>query len=1423
MRYPSTAWVAAAVLMVCAAPSAWPAVYIEDSPAAQELADEAADLLRQGRAGEAAQRLQRVIDTYPDKLMRRGDGSYCDARRWVRGRLAEDEALRSAYRRRFDAAAAQALGVAMATPGSGREPALSAVRQRYPWTGPGLDAALAVAGLRAERADPAGARRALDEVADHPDLPSRAETYHELQAWAAALAGDAAAVDASLAAIADATRRQTLASTLGGIARLTTDLDRAPSGGADARPPLDRPLWQVTLERSALQQQAVVVQPQTAADPSGAGDDLRPTLAGGRLMVNDNQRVVALDAVSGRRLWVYPETGPVVTSAAARQFGFGRVVRDTRRVAVRGDAAFAVLGYAVPWQGRRRNLTVEPTRLVRLDAARGAARWSVTPGDLDPALQRAAFHGTPALYGDAVIVMVRRSQASSFQDSYLLAVEADTGALRWRRHLASTTGSRRRNVQPALSSMTLVGDRVYFCDNLGAAAAIDADTGGVRWVRVLIDEAVDDRGRPVVGAVPLSPDAAPTLCDGGLVLPLRIDTTQGLVLDPETGVVRRRFGADSPLRGATGVLAYRGDLLVIGAAANRLDPPELRRLDGATFETRWDIEPAGDAGSDTPRGVTHAAVWGGYAVIDRPGLRRLDLVDLATGRVEDSAELPWSGRLTADGGRWVVASGQKLAGYLDWPTARAEMRRRAEAAPESPEPGLNLAMMAVNAGQPDAVAEGVDRALRAIGRWPREGEQGADRDRVFRELLAIAERRDVVEPAVIERLFDRLAVATQTPGELVAYNLARGDHHAARGEPDRAAGFYQAVLTEPARAGRAGDDEASAEAMRRGELAARQRLLDLVSAHGRGFYAAFDRAAAQELAALEADTTRPTSAFMDLARRYPLAEAAPRAVLAAARRMAAAEGGDTLGGGGAATQFRRAFHLAEADPLRAEIAGSLAAYHEAAGRPVAASRWLEQVRRDHPDLRPLRGGVATDPSAWLAELGDRPQGREPRPRLTPPWGEAVRLAGVLLPTLDTDSPPDHADGFVYRTRSRQPRVAYFDLTTRANRWEAALPVGGLRLVHAGPQTVVLWSERRRLLYGLDAATGEALWPPASAPPLLEDLGPGGLAAARRSHAGQIIELIEADFGGNLRAGRAEDPRAGDDQPPRVIAGASVVAVIDNRGRAFGLDRATGAVLWQTALPLDTVSHAVPTDDAAAVAGLAAPGTEAQAGRLMLLDLATGRLRFPPIETPDPILRLAVGRDGDLTAIHGGVAARFARRDGTLRWRRPIEGFAPAPELLETETALVLYGGANLITLDRNTGQTRHTGANPTPRRPGPATPMTPHRDRLIGVGPEGVAAFDERLDPLWHDALPGVPRRVVASVLGQDHVFAVTRRGSAVNAPLDVVAIELDTGRAVARGPLPERFNAQTLQTLRVLDRHLVLAGRDLIAVLPEAEGGETD
>ena len=156
-------------------------VYLEDSPAAQELMDEAATLAEQQRFGEAAQRLQRVAAEFADKLMPAEPGLFVDAGLRVRAMLLDRPELLGAYRERFEPEAQRALADVPRDPrGLPDAAALSRVVEAYGLTEAGLEASLMLAGVRLEQADPEGAAEALaslDAVAGaasvRPDATTR--------------------------------------------------------------------------------------------------------------------------------------------------------------------------------------------------------------------------------------------------------------------------------------------------------------------------------------------------------------------------------------------------------------------------------------------------------------------------------------------------------------------------------------------------------------------------------------------------------------------------------------------------------------------------------------------------------------------------------------------------------------------------------------------------------------------------------------------------------------------------------------------------------------------------------------------------------------------------------------------------------------------------------------------------------------------------------------------------------------------------------------------------------------------------------------------------------------------------------------------------------------------------------------------------
>ena len=534
-----------ALLTLVAASAAPAAVYIEDSPDAAQRARQAQEQLDAGRAGEAAALLQSVRVEFGARLMEREPGLYVDAARWVGQRLRDDPVLRAAYRKRFDAEAQRARDAA-GEAADGDPPAvraaLAAVAQQYAGSGPGRDAALDLAARYIRAGRGVEAREVLDDLAGLDELnaaglqaeslprgngpatpsdPAAAVRYQTLVAWAATLTGDAAGRDAALDGL-------TAAAGTDAAAKLDRELvPPAPSLPSDDGPvpadsdPQSHPLWRVSLAEPEPEPQKPSPYGGYSANRQAPTAPLRAVARGDLILANDIERVYALDAVSGRLRWSHrpaPANDPLDPDAVWRGGGVVQTLPDVRAVAADGDRAFAVLGAVQSIRGRR---GVDPARpasvLVCLDTERGEAVWSARPGDVDEVIARASFHGTPLLTPDLVIVAARRSQVSSFQDSYLIAFDRRTGAPRWRRHLASTPGPEPRRGGGALSSVSLdaARGRLYFCDNLGAVAALDAATGAVRWLRVFDDA---DAGRPAFG--PLAATAAPTPVRGGVLLPV---------------------------------------------------------------------------------------------------------------------------------------------------------------------------------------------------------------------------------------------------------------------------------------------------------------------------------------------------------------------------------------------------------------------------------------------------------------------------------------------------------------------------------------------------------------------------------------------------------------------------------------------------------------------------------------------------------------------------------------------------------------------------------------------------------------------------------------------------------------------------------------------------------------------------------------
>ena len=324
-----------------------------------------------------------------------------------------------------------------------------------------------------------------------------------------------------------------------------------------------------------------------------------------------------------------------------------------------------------------------------------------------------------------------------------------------------------------------------------------------------------------------------------------------------------------------------------------------------------------------------------------------------------------------------------------------------------------------------------------------------------------------------------------------------------------------------------------------------------------------------------------------------------------------------------------------------------------------------------------------------------------------------------------------------------------------------------------------------------------------------------LAELRRTHAGTILSEIEADFGPIVRPqdaaqlGQAEDPLG-----LRIVADEAVVTIVAGDGRAAGIDRYTGQVLWQWTVAVDRVTHVQVAGGAVAIAGLAAPGTESQASRVLMIDAVTGRSQFPAVEDAQPVSHLQPTVDGDLLVVSGASVRRLSRSDGSTRWRAEVGGFSGEPTVSQAGTGLYLLDDRRVMSIDLESGAVAYDGPHQLDRGL-----QIVGDGRWISVGNETCQVVDQQLNLVWRDAIYAETKRLVQHAAVGAHVVIAALPESSPRGRLTLYVLEADGGRLVDQiqlsgllpNPIPERIDR--------LRGRLLLQGRDWIVLLPSAGG----
>ncbi len=1319
-------------------------VYLEDSPAAQDLVEQAQRLRAQGRVAEAVAVYQQVLDHYPRKLMAKEDTLHTDAARWVRHAIAADEQLLDAYRRLQAAAAQRALHEAMES--QRPDEALGRVTERYSLCRAGLDSGLWLAAIYLESANALEAGAVLDELADHPDLQANLGRWHLLQAATGLYAGQPDRYETHTQALSRLGERDALAQIESWAAQLhppqpVTQIDSlGPQPTVQTPQPLGVPLW--TLQRTeALEedlaqamkgrvhlQGQIRIRGQVAQawrngnNATPMPHSVVPTAYADRLFVADIDSVISIDRSSGRQHWAYRLESPADPNQSAEllrgAFVYSGGLLDYRSVYVEQDRLTAVVGVLNVYNRRSVQGDDNRTRLVSLDPSDGRLRWHASPEDLDPSLEGGDFRCGPVGGNGQVYVIVTKGQRSGFRDTYMLAVDTATGRLVWRRHLFSVTMG--RGIGQHLIQTTMHGSRIFVSDSVGNAACLQARNGSIRWLTVL-GGGDDDDGRAVSRQV-LSQtqwlSVWPVVTHAGVII-ARAGQSASVLLDPDTGRVLRPLEGPLWADGGYAVSTHGGGVLLVGASVSLLD--------GVTLKPRW-TKKLGGSLHQRPAGL--AAVMEGRVLI--PTEKDLVMFDLSDGKTLGRYPITEPGNVLALPDQVVIAGPSSLRGYLVWERAYAQLTEQILDQPNDPAPGLALAHVAMAVHKSDAVMEGIDQAIAAMTRYasqpqPEEGGASAEavQRQVFEHLLDLSTAQQTANAAIRKLIFNRLAMVTAGPQDEVAYHLAIGSFFEAQAQPANAVDHYQTVLSDSTLSAQMHYQDS---VRRQAGIEAKARLTKLVDEFGPQVYARYEAEAAQQLLELTGTDQPDVSALIELARKYWLSRTAPMAMLAAGEALAKQGNRQAAIG-----QLRRAYRHAHEVGLVQRIVGLMVKLYEASGRPRLAVQWLRRVRRDYPGLNPMLNGRPVPVSQWLAQLEGRSATDDHLPRLNWPLGDLVAVPGRLLTPTAQDSGSWARDVFLTATGGV---LRLYDGDTLKERWSQRVQPGGIELLSLTDKQVLLWLAETRALLAIDTRTGQFIWHSTDIADQLQQLAqeaqPPAAKQAPQDENPQRQKIIEIERRGLLEAGLINDDRPTTPRAYRWGVNELVVAVTHSNGVVV-IDRQTGKVLWQAHTGLDWVSHMVVDDEAVAFAG----GQNAS-GRVVVLDCVTGESLASIQAENKQIEWLGLSDEGLLIyAVPGQVVARDLRT-GQDEWG-VIEqglgarggGWVHGSQMLMKKESL----NGTLVVVKPATGQVLHRHVNMFPASDTTKLGVVHAEDQWHLVTPGNVSALDDEGRLQWRDAI----------------------------------------------------------------------------------------
>ncbi|MBI3271810.1 MAG: PQQ-binding-like beta-propeller repeat protein [Planctomycetes bacterium] len=1268
LPWAASAFGALLVLLAAARPGAaeeYPlsSAHVAENDAASECIKGARRHLAEGRLERAVEGFQQALDQYPDFVFPVGDGLYISVREYCKKALRDLPVEgKELYLRLYEASVRTLCRSACAARDLA---ALRALSERYPISPSAFRASARLGLLLLERGQVAGAIAALERA--RAALP--ADESLRLSAPLGHAYARAGRRDDLLDLIREARAQEPAPELLQGdrtvplvlvLQQLFDRLPEAVKPAAAAAPPRqaqDRwPTYGGSNARSRLMQGGLELLPRVwsyglpvGSTPRGQAQrfpTLRPdeedvlppyfpVIADGVVYVHNESVMYALDLQSTRAelLWKFD------TGQAAEDVLYERNALHTTTIA--GGRVFANLVTSHENKERQLDwLDVKypfPLRaLFAFDTTTGKILWRIG-GLRDSAefTQRASFALAPAVEGDQVYAgAIFYREPTDPIGHYVCCMEAATGRLLWRTEVSNGFGEMNLFNNPTResvgSSVTLLGDALYYCTNLGVIACLDRETGARRWVRRYAQFKI----APVRDIYPETAHRAswannPILAVPGYLFVTPTDSPFLYCLDPETGDERWSWPPRESAE-TMGRMTYLAGVHAECVYVTGDTTYALRYAKGG--ETKWVWRAPRD-----PKVEGRAPVAAGALTPDAlylPCRTKLHKLDPVTGRAQACLWL----NPAEDPGNLLFSNGVLLTGSLSAVSAFFSLERLERELAEELARNPDDPFLRARAAAGLAKSHAYDKAAE---QWARVLELAKGRAGQEMQELALRARRSLF------RLYLELGRARWEEGKqeegLAAFQSARAWSPDARGTLEALFAAYDALRE----AGRSREAlglmalvlrELPEEGYGRGTAreAAKTEIDRLLAQVGREPFA--DQEAAAERLLRSGPGREPAeAACLELLRLYPNSLAAETAALTLAREYRRQKRTDE------AIERLRAYLKDFPRSAQAPTAYALLIeLYEERGMHTSARGLLAQLARRFPTATLPLDGANVPVKTWV----ERRQA-----------GPAYTGGGKGVPTADLEPP------LVQAWQDVEAQGVELKL----------FPVDGAVLSPAGEPLVFLGAGE--LLQAVEARTGRLVWKRAVE----------GNARRVQLHDRILVVLgrfsvtgVEADTGTELWRSEVEDYVTDMTLSRGTCFLSAIQRSVQGESKVLAIDAGQGRKVWEYMVG-SQLTELFFFDEFVAIPVLSNR-------EVLVLERETGRLQqsIPLSQRTTKVFPL----EPDKLGVNGGnQLAAYELSTGKLLWRSPVGSLGP--ESISSRGSDVAYFSTSdreLVLVDGETGK-----------------------------------------------------------------------------------------------------------------------------------------